>query len=64
MVAHPETDEAFRERILRVVHEHDLREVRAARKQDLDVLGRRYGRFRYGVPLVEPEEPPQPETDG
>lgn len=58
MAARPETDEAFRERILRVAEEGDRREVRVARMRDLDVIGRKYGRFRYGVPLVVAEVPP------
>ena len=64
MAAVPETDEAFRGRILRVAEEQDLREVRAARMRDLDVIGRKYGRFRYGVALAGTENPPRPEPGG
>lgn len=60
MAAVPETDEAFRGRILRVAAEQDLREVRAARMRDLDIIGRKYGRFRYGVPLTVTEPPFKP----
>lgn len=55
MAAAPETDEAFRGRIIRVADERDLPEVRVAQKRDLDVLGRRYGRFRHGVALAGTE---------
>lgn len=58
MATCPETDEAFRVRILRVAEEGDQREVQVARMRDLDVIGRKYGRFRYGVPLVVVEAPP------
>ena len=64
MTAAPETDEAFRERILRVAEEQDLREVRVARMRDLDVIGRKYGRFRYGVALTGAENPPRREPGG
>ncbi|POR40401.1 hypothetical protein CRT23_24045 [Methylobacterium sp. V23] len=59
MAAAPETDEAFRGRILRIAEEQDLREVRVARKRDLDVIGRKYGRFRYGVALAGTEDTPR-----
>jgi hypothetical protein len=64
MAAVPETDEAFRGRILRVAEEQDLRAVRVARMRDLDVIGRKYGRFRYGVALAGTENPPQRELGG
>jgi hypothetical protein len=56
MAAYPETDEQFRQRILRVADERDFREIRVAQRRDLDVIGRRYGRFRYGAPLQGPKK--------
>jgi hypothetical protein len=53
MAANPETDGEFRHRILRVADERDVREIWVARGHELDALGRKYGRFRYGVPLME-----------
>lgn len=47
----PELDSAFRERLLRVVAEKDRLLAMAASGDDLDQLGRRYDRFRTGVPL-------------
>jgi hypothetical protein len=53
MAADPEADQEFRLRILRVAQERDVREIRTARGRELDALGRRYDRFRYGAPLTE-----------
>ncbi|MCJ2060206.1 hypothetical protein MKL09_27220 [Methylobacterium sp. J-048] len=47
----PEPDEIFRERLLRVVAEHDRHMVMFARGAMLDLLGRKYDRFRTGIPL-------------
>jgi len=57
MAAQPETDYDFRHRIMRVADGRDMPEVRVAQKRDLDVLGRRYGRFRYGTPLQDTKKP-------
>jgi hypothetical protein len=57
MTAGPETDPEFRKRILRVADERDFREISMDQKRDLDVIGRRYGRFRYGVPLADTKKP-------
>jgi hypothetical protein len=53
MAAQPETDYDFRQRIMRVAEEVDRPMISLALKRDLDVIGRRYGRFRYGVALAE-----------
>jgi hypothetical protein len=47
----PEPDSAFRERLLRVVAEKDRLLAMVASGDDLDQLGRKYDRFRTGVPL-------------
>ena len=59
MAVCPETDPEFRKRILRVADERDFRQISIAQKRDLDVIGRRYGRFRYGVPLEDTKTPPR-----
>jgi len=64
MAAKPETDQDFRQRIMRVADERDLPEVRVAQKCDLAILGRRYGRFRYGVALANTENPPRRKPGG
>jgi hypothetical protein len=64
MAAQPETDYDFRQRIMRVAEEVDRPEISLALKRDLDVIGRRYGRFRYGVALAETENPPRPKPGG
>lgn len=64
MAADPETDYDFRQRIMRVAEEVDRPKIRIALKRDLDVLGRRYGRFRYGVALANMETPPRREPGG
>ena len=52
----PEPDCDFRARLLRVVGERDRNLVVERRGIQLDALGRRYDRFRYGVPLEAPEK--------
>jgi hypothetical protein len=47
----PEPDELFRARILRVVAENERHLVRMAYGAHLDHIGRKYDRFRTGVPL-------------
>ncbi|QGY04779.1 hypothetical protein MMSR116_24880 [Methylobacterium mesophilicum SR1.6/6] len=47
----PEPDELFRARLLRVVVDNDRHLVRMAYGAFLDHIGRKYGRFRTGVPL-------------
>jgi hypothetical protein len=47
-----------------VAEEVDRPMISLALKRDLDVLGRRYGRFRYGVALAETENPPRPKPGG
>lgn len=47
----PEPDRVFRTRLLRVASEDDRRHVLIATGAVLDRLGRRYDRFRTGVPL-------------
>lgn len=46
-----EPDELFRERLMRVASEGDRPRIRVAAGSLLDVLGRKYDRFRTGVPL-------------
>jgi hypothetical protein len=50
-VSDPETDADFRVRLLRVVSEQERHLVRMLSGRHLDQLGRRYDRFRTGVPL-------------
>ena len=50
-MSEPEPDELFRVRILRVVADHERHLVRMAYGSFLDRIGRKYGRFRTGVPL-------------
>ena len=57
MAAFPETDHEFRQRIMRVAAEKDFPGVQIALARELDALGRKYGRFRYGVPLNETKKP-------
>jgi hypothetical protein len=40
-----------------VADERHFSEISMAQKRDLDVIGRRYGRFRYGVPLADTKKP-------
>ena len=47
----PEPDPVFRERLLRVVAEKDRHSALVAKGAYLDALGRKYNRFRTGVPL-------------
>lgn len=47
----PEPDELFRVRLLRVVPDSERHLVRMAYGAHLDRIGRKYGRFRTGVPL-------------
>ena len=47
----PEPDDTFRARLLRVVGEELRPFVRIAIRPELDAIGRKYGRFRTGVPL-------------
>lgn len=50
-MASPESDEQFRARLLRVVADNERHLVRMAYGSYLDHVGRKYGRFRTGVPL-------------
>ncbi|TXM97292.1 hypothetical protein FV242_31985 [Methylobacterium sp. WL64] len=50
-MSNPEPDELFRTRLLRVVTDTDRVMVRVARGPQLDTIGRKYDRFRTGVPL-------------
>jgi hypothetical protein len=47
----PEPDAIFRERLLRVVSEELRPFVERASGAELDAIGRKYDRFRTGVPL-------------
>ncbi|MCJ2093973.1 MULTISPECIES: hypothetical protein [unclassified Methylobacterium] len=47
----PETDDLFRERLLREVIEEDRDRVMRAQGKQLDAIGRKYDVFRTGVPL-------------
>ncbi|MGH1570474.1 hypothetical protein ACRAWG_07085 [Methylobacterium sp. P31] len=47
----PEPDAIFRERLLHVVSEELRPSVEKAVGAELDAIGRRYDRFRTGVPL-------------
>ena len=47
----PELDCDFRQRLLRVVGDRDRNLVLEFSGSQLDAIGRRYDRFRYGVPL-------------
>ena len=50
-MSHPEPDSAFRDRLLRIASEIDRPLVVASTGPALDILGRKYDRFRTGVPL-------------
>jgi hypothetical protein len=50
-VSNPEPDAFFRRRLLRVVAEKDRHLAMVAEGAELDLLGRKYDRFRTGVPL-------------
>ncbi len=50
-MSNPEPDELFRARLLRVVADHERHLVRMAYGAYLDQVGRKYDRFRTGVPL-------------
>jgi len=50
-VPDPEPDDLFRARLLRVVADNERHLVRMAYGAHLDHIGRKYGRFRTGVPL-------------
>ena len=47
----PEPDADFRERLLRIVSRNDRLLVLTSAGVQLDVIGRRYDRFRTGLPL-------------
>jgi hypothetical protein len=47
----PEPDSLFRARLLRVVARKDLHVTLFGLGDQLDNIGRKYGRFRTGVPL-------------
>jgi len=47
----PEPDAYFRKRLLRVVAEKDRAAAQEVAGAYLDALGRKYNRFRTGVPL-------------
>jgi hypothetical protein len=50
-VSEPESDHDFRQRVFRVASEHDRPVVVIATGGMLDLIGRKYDRFRTGVPL-------------
>jgi hypothetical protein len=50
-MSNPESDADFRERLFRVVSADDRPLVVRATGSQLDVISRKYGRFRTGVPL-------------
>jgi hypothetical protein len=50
-VSDPEPDSIFRERLLRVLTEADRKAAMLMSGERLDDLGRKYDRFRTGVPL-------------
>lgn len=52
----PEPDSVFRERLLRVLTEADRQVAMVVSGDRLDDLGRKYDRFRTGVPLKGLEE--------
>lgn len=54
---HPEPDADFRARLLRVVRATNLSAAMVAAGDKLDALGRRYDRFRTGVPLKASSAP-------
>ena len=47
----PEPDAIFRERLIHLVDDELRPFVRIATGSELDVIGRKYDRFRTGVPL-------------
>jgi hypothetical protein len=47
----PESDDLFRARLLRVVHEKDRHVAQVGIGAQLDRLGRKYDVYRTGVPL-------------
>ncbi|WP_267427003.1 hypothetical protein [Methylobacterium sp. GC_Met_2] len=49
-MSHPETDDLFRARLLRVFGEELRPFIRIATGAELDAMGRKYDRFRTGVP--------------
>jgi hypothetical protein len=50
-VSDPESDHDFRQRVLRVASEDDRPVTLIAAGGILDIIGRKYDRFRTGVPL-------------
>jgi hypothetical protein len=50
-VSEPESDHDFRQRVLRVASEDDRPVVVISAGSLLDLIGRKYDRFRTGVPL-------------
>ena len=50
-MSHPESDVDFRERLLRVASADDRLLIIRANGAMLDAIGRKYDRFRTGVPL-------------
>ncbi len=56
-MSQPESDQDFRARVLRAVSEDDRSSALIAVGAALDRIGRRYDRFRYGVPLCGEPEP-------
>lgn len=50
-MSNPESDACFRERLLRVVADKDRAAAKVMAGAYLDALGRKYNRFRTGVPL-------------
>lgn len=54
----PEPDAYFRRRLLRVLTEADRQLAKVLTGERLDALGRKYNRFRTGVPLkgLEPTQ--------
>lgn len=52
----PETDADYRARILKVCTEEDRGKIYLLYSKKLDEMGRKYDRFRFGVPLFNEEK--------
>jgi hypothetical protein len=57
MLAFPETSYGFRRRIMQVAAKPDFQRQQITFSRELDALGRKYGRFQYGVPLKVIKKP-------
>lgn len=56
-MSHPETDQDFRERLIRIVDRHHRADVMIASGAGLDGFGRMYGMARKGLPEGSFEDP-------